>query len=249
MEKAQYLYDCTRVTSPIDGTVLQKSVELGESLRLDPVSGSTSLCVIADLSNLQAEVDVQEKDLPQLSIGQRCRVSPEAAPENVYEAKVERRAPVVNRQRGVVQVKVRILNPDDKLMPDISLQGRDPEFRKSGNGKPDPDSARGSRQRGRTDQRLCAGWRYGSQAGRQDRSDSRQDDRNCLGAEQWRTGVGLAPIAGRWPADPLALAASATNLARATSSTIEPAWIDTDASRPRCGRRAPWTFSWGEETA
>ncbi len=121
-EKAQYLFDCTRITSEINGTVLQKFVELGESIRVDPVTGSPALCVIANLNNLLAEVDVQEKDLAQLSIGQACHVSPEAAPELVYAARVERRSPVVNRQRGVVQVKVRILNPDDKLMPDMSCK-------------------------------------------------------------------------------------------------------------------------------
>ncbi len=122
LERAQYLFDCTRLVAPIDGTILQKNVELGEALRIDPVSGSTALCVLADLHNLQAEVDVQERDLPQVHIGQLCRVSPEADPENVYQARVERRSPVVNRSRGVVQVKVRILNPDEKLMPDMSCK-------------------------------------------------------------------------------------------------------------------------------
>ena len=121
-EKAQYMFDCTRVISDLTGTVLHKSVELGESLRLDPVSGTSLLCTIADLNSLMAEVDVQERDLARISLGQPCRVAPEAAPENVYEALVERRAPVVNRQRSVVQLKVRIINPDDKLMPDMSCK-------------------------------------------------------------------------------------------------------------------------------
>ena len=121
-EKAQYLFDCTRITSEIDGTVLQKFIELGESIRVDPVTGSPTLCVVANLNNLLAEVDVQEKDLERISVGQACRVSPEAAPQLIYEARVERRAPVVNRQRGVVQVKVRILDPDEKLMPDMSCK-------------------------------------------------------------------------------------------------------------------------------
>lgn len=121
-QKAQYMYDCTRVVSDLNGTVLHKSVELGESLRIDPISGTSLLCTIADLNSLMAEVDVQERDLARISVGQPCRVAPEAAPENVYEAIVERRSPVVNRQRSVVQLKVRILNPDDKLMPDMSCK-------------------------------------------------------------------------------------------------------------------------------
>jgi HlyD family secretion protein len=121
-ERAQYMYDCTRIVSDIDGTVLQKFVEVGESIRVDPVTGSPTLCTVANLDKLLAEVDVQERDLERIAIGQACLVSPEAAPELVYEARVERRSPVVNRQRGVVQVKVRILNPDGKLMPDMSCK-------------------------------------------------------------------------------------------------------------------------------
>ena len=123
-EKAQYLFDCTRIVSEIDGTVLQKLVELGESIRVDPVTGSPTLCVIANLDNLLAEIDVKEADLQHVTIGQDCLVWPESAPGLIYKARVERRAPVVNRTRGVVQVKVRILDPDDKLMPDMSCKVR-----------------------------------------------------------------------------------------------------------------------------
>jgi HlyD family secretion protein len=122
LEKAQYLLDCTRVVAETDGTILQKFVEPGESIRVDPATGASTVCVMANLHNLLAEVDVQERDLEHVAIGQSCRVSPEAAPELIYEARVERRAPVVNRQRGVVQVKVRILDADERLMPDMSCK-------------------------------------------------------------------------------------------------------------------------------
>ncbi len=121
-EKAQYLFDCTRVVSEFEGTVLTKSVQLGESVRIDPISGTTPVCVIANLNNMLAEIDVPERDLNLVSVGQACKVAPEIAPDNVYEARVERRAPIVNRQRDVVQLKIRILEPDDRLMPDMSCK-------------------------------------------------------------------------------------------------------------------------------
>ncbi len=120
LEKSQYLCDCTRVVSELDGVVLERCIELGESLRIDPVGGSTTLCVVANLDHLLAEVEVPEGDLPRAAIGQRCRVAAEATPNNSYEARVENRSPEVNRQRGVVPLKAKILNPDGNLMPGMS---------------------------------------------------------------------------------------------------------------------------------
>ena len=122
LEKAQYLFDCTKITADMDGTILQKFVEPGESIKVDPATGAATVCTMANLNNLLAEVEVHERDLDQIDVGQRCWVSPEASPELIYEARVERRSPVVNRQRGSVQVKVRILDPDEKLMPDMSCK-------------------------------------------------------------------------------------------------------------------------------
>ena len=122
-EKAQYLVDCTRVVAEIDGTVLQKFVEPGESIKVDPATGAATRlhdgksCIIC-----WPKSKSHERDLEQVDSRSACWVSPEAAPELIYEARVERRSPVVNRQRGSVQVKVRILDPDEKLMPDMSCK-------------------------------------------------------------------------------------------------------------------------------
>jgi HlyD family secretion protein len=121
-EKAQYLVDCTKVVAENDGTILEKFFEPGESIKVDPATGAATVCTMANLHNLLSEVEVHERDLEQVEVGQRCWVSPEAAPELIYEARVERRSPVVNRQRGSVQVKVRILEADEKLMPDMSCK-------------------------------------------------------------------------------------------------------------------------------
>lgn len=120
VEKAQFWYDNARIVSPIDGTVLEKNAEVGESIR--PEGGIAYLCVLADLSKMEAEVDVQERDLNKIKPGHPCQVIPDAYNDRVYEAKVDRLQPIVSRQRGVVNVKVSITRPDDFLLPEMNCR-------------------------------------------------------------------------------------------------------------------------------
>lgn len=67
-------------------------------------------------------MDISEGDLPKVSMHQRCRVSPEAWPEKVYTGSVTEIAPEASRQKGTLQVKVRIENPDRFLTPELSAK-------------------------------------------------------------------------------------------------------------------------------
>jgi HlyD family secretion protein len=118
--RAQYFVDRTRIVAPADGTILERKTEVGESVHPEVVS--PALCVMADLSRLEADVSVQERDLNLLGKCGRCQIIPDAYSDRVYEGKVARLQPMVNRQRGVVQVKVTVLDPDDMLLPDMNCR-------------------------------------------------------------------------------------------------------------------------------
>jgi RND family efflux transporter MFP subunit len=120
VDRAQVWFDSTRIASPIKGTVLEKHAELGE--RVNPEVIAAGLCTIADLSEMEVEVDVQERELTNVSIGQPCRIEPEAYPGQFYQGRVARIMPVANRQRGVVQIRVKVINNDDKLLPDMNCR-------------------------------------------------------------------------------------------------------------------------------
>jgi len=119
--KAEYFFDGTQIRAPVDGTVLQKSVELGESLRNEALAGN-SFCTLADLTQLQAEIDIQERDLAAIRVGQPCLVIPEAYPDREYVGRLEWMSPVYNRQRGVRRVKIEITKPDELLAPDMNCR-------------------------------------------------------------------------------------------------------------------------------
>jgi Cu(I)/Ag(I) efflux system membrane fusion protein len=67
-------------------------------------------------------VDVQERDLRQVTKDAPCEVIPDAYPDHVYKGHLSRMQPLVNRQRGVVQMKVAIDNPDGHLLPDMNAR-------------------------------------------------------------------------------------------------------------------------------
>ena len=132
---AQVWLEWTVIRSPIDGVVLEKLSHPGELVTPQTFGGtgthgpSSALLSLADLNDLQVEVDISEADLPKVSMNQPCRVSPEAWPEKVYLGVVAEIAPEANRQKGTLQVKVKIEKPDRFLTPELSAKV---EFLKGG---------------------------------------------------------------------------------------------------------------------
>ena len=114
------------IRSPVNGVVLEKLVDANELVTPQTFGGgrgpSTSLVAVADLGDLQVEVDLGESDLAKVSIGQRCVVSPEAYPDRKYEGLVAEIAPEASRQKGTLQVKVQIRMPDRYLTPELSAR-------------------------------------------------------------------------------------------------------------------------------
>jgi len=84
-------YDLNRVTieSPIDGIVTKRNVEEGEMA----VQGFTNnpsvvLLIVADMSVIEAEIEVDETDIPNVKFGQKTKVTIDALPDKTFTAKV-----------------------------------------------------------------------------------------------------------------------------------------------------------------
>lgn len=120
LEQTKFFFDNATILAPFDGIILEKNAQQGERIHPDVVI--RNLCVLADMSDLEAEVEIQERDVPRVAIGHPCQVIPDAYPDRVYEAKLDRIQPQINKQRGVVPVKVKILKPDDLLLADMNCR-------------------------------------------------------------------------------------------------------------------------------
>jgi multidrug resistance efflux pump len=112
--KAQWrLGNCT-VVAPLAGTILKKNAEAGNVVNPIAQNGSFSLCEMADLSDLEVELDIQERDIAAIRVGQNCRVRAEAYPARLYHGVVDRLMPIANRAKGAVPVRVKVFIPADE---------------------------------------------------------------------------------------------------------------------------------------
>ena len=131
LAQAKVNLDYTTLRAPADGVVLAKLKEVGEIAVPGGFAGSGDLIRLANLTDMRAEVDVNEADLNRVHLGQPALVTPDAYPDTRYAAEVVKLYPQVDRQKGTLKIEVHILEPDSKLLPDMSarvtfLQPREP---------------------------------------------------------------------------------------------------------------------------
>jgi HlyD family secretion protein len=85
------LYDLTQVTitSPIDGIVTRRNIEEGETVVIGTMNNpGTVLLTIADFSVLEAEIEVDETDIPAVRLGQPVEITIDALPDRSYTGRV-----------------------------------------------------------------------------------------------------------------------------------------------------------------
>ncbi|MBN2875740.1 MAG: efflux RND transporter periplasmic adaptor subunit, partial [Spirochaetales bacterium] len=111
------------ITSPIDGIVLERGVEAGQSVVGSSSGSSTRLFTIAeDLSMMQIEADVDELDISSVFEGQTVRCTVEADPGKTFAGKVKERRLVPSSTDNVVYYTVIILvdNATGTLLPGMT---------------------------------------------------------------------------------------------------------------------------------
>ncbi len=113
----------TVIKAPVSGTILEREVEKGEFVTTGFVGdrGAKGYVVsLADLNDLEVELDISQNDFAKLSRDQRGWVTTDAYPDRRYDGYIHQISPEANRQKATVQVKVKILKPDSYLRPDMN---------------------------------------------------------------------------------------------------------------------------------
>ena len=113
----------TVIRAPITGTILERVVERGEFVTTGFVGdrGAKGYVVsMADLSDLQVELDINQNDFARLGPKQRGVLRTDAYRDRTYQGYIEEISPEANRQKATVQVKVKVLSPDEFLRPDMN---------------------------------------------------------------------------------------------------------------------------------
>lgn len=115
----------TEIKAPVSGTVLERIVERGEMVSPSAFGGSgarTSVVDLADLTDLQVELDISQVDFARLKPSQRAEIVPEAYPNLRFTGFIAEIAPEANRAKSTVQVKVKVENPSEQLRPEMNAR-------------------------------------------------------------------------------------------------------------------------------
>jgi HlyD family secretion protein len=114
------------VRAPFAGTIATKNTEVGEvisSVMMGQVGGTLpagAICTLVDLNTLEVVADVNESSIGQLREGQAAEVSVDAFPNQKWKGVLRQIIPTADRAKATVQVKVKIIDPGDRLLPEMS---------------------------------------------------------------------------------------------------------------------------------
>jgi len=89
LDSAKYNLSKVRIESPIDGIITRRNIEEGETVVIGTMNNAgTVLLTIADMSNIEAQVEVDETDIPSVTVGQTAKVTIDAMPGKSFTGKV-----------------------------------------------------------------------------------------------------------------------------------------------------------------
>jgi HlyD family secretion protein len=126
---AQAQLSATKIRAPLSGTILERTAEQGELVASTFASAAAggplgSVVSMADLKDLQVELDIPQDEFARLHRHQPAIVTTDAYPTRKYSGELVEISPEANREKATVQVKVQIANADDYLKPDMNATVR-----------------------------------------------------------------------------------------------------------------------------
>ena len=98
--------------SPIDGVVVARYVKLGQA-----VERGTDAFLVADLSSLWVELEIFERDLERVEVGQQVELRTESLPGRTFAAKVAFVEPTVDAKTRTTNLRLELDNPERLLHP------------------------------------------------------------------------------------------------------------------------------------
>ncbi len=124
LRNAEVQMEYTLLRAPFDAVVLTKNADVGDIVTPlgAAASAKASVVTIADMGSLMVEVDVSEANIEQVKVGQPCEVVLDALPETRFRGAVHMIVPTADRSKATVLVKVRFLEKDRRILPEMSAR-------------------------------------------------------------------------------------------------------------------------------
>jgi HlyD family secretion protein len=121
---AQVALDQTMIRAPFDGVILTKNANVGDNIT--PFSAAAdskgAVVTLADMDTLEVEADVSESNLSKIRVDQPVEIQLDAFPELRLAGVVSRTVPTVDRSKATLLVKVRFVEHDARVLPDMSAK-------------------------------------------------------------------------------------------------------------------------------
>ena len=116
--------DYTLIRAPFDAVVLTKNADIGDIVTPIGAAANAKAAVvtIADMNSLRVEADVSETSITTIRVGQPCDIQLDAIPNTRFRGEVHAVVPTVDRSKATVLVKVRFLDKDPRMIPDMSAK-------------------------------------------------------------------------------------------------------------------------------
>jgi RND family efflux transporter MFP subunit len=114
----------TLIRAPFDGVILTKNANVGDVITpfSSALGSQAAVVTMADLTTLEVEADVAEGNLAKVQLGQPCEIQLDALPGQRFRGTVQRIVPTVDRAKATVMVKVRFVDLDARVLPEMSAK-------------------------------------------------------------------------------------------------------------------------------
>src|SRR5574337_1772425 len=121
LRQAQVDLDHTLIRAPVDGTVVSRNVDVGQTVAAS-LSAPTLFLIAQDLTKMQVDTNVDEADIGRVHVGQAATFTVDAFPGETFTGKVVQiRQAAINIQNVITyDAVIAVSNPDLKLFPGMT---------------------------------------------------------------------------------------------------------------------------------
>jgi RND family efflux transporter MFP subunit len=124
VRSAEVAVEQTLIRAPFDGVVLTKNANVGDVITpfSSALGSQAAVVTMADMTTLEVEADVSESSLGKIKPDQPCEIQLDALPQKRLRGVVHRIAPTVDRSKATVLAKIRFVDRDPAVLPDMSAK-------------------------------------------------------------------------------------------------------------------------------
>lgn len=124
LRSSQVAVEQTLIRAPFDGVVLTKNANVGDVITpfSSALGSQAAVVTMADMTTLEVEADVAESAVGNVRLDQPCEIQLDALPNRRFRGTVSRMVPTVDRAKATVTVKIRFVDKDERVLPEMSAK-------------------------------------------------------------------------------------------------------------------------------